>query len=78
MKHILRGIIHYETDSFTLIPREFSELLGYGCHDANEISFTTCKKIKSLKAFKNGRVDLRFTEEGYAKEFAETYLGTTC
>ena len=78
MKHILRGIIHYETDSFTLIPREFSELLGYGYHTTNEITFTTCKKIKSLKAFKNGRVDLRFTEEGYAKEFAETYLGTIC
>lgn len=78
MKQILRGIIHYETDSFTLIPREFSKLLGYGYHETNEIVFTACKKIQSMKAFKNGRVDLRFTEEGYATEFAETYLGTIC
>ena len=33
------------------------------------------EKLKSIKCFKNGRVDVRFTSEAFAREFAEMFLG---
>ena len=66
---------HYETDSFNLYPLGFSELLGYNRSCSNEHEFSTCKKVKGLKMFKNGRVDIRFTTETNAAEFAARYLG---
>ena len=72
---ILRGVAHYETGSFDVYPLGFSELLGYQRSPNNEHEFSTCKKVKGLKMFKNGRVDIRFTSETYAAEFAAKYLG---
>ena len=74
-KIILRGVAHYETDSSNLYPLGFSELLGYNRSCSNEHEFSTCKKVKGLKMFKNGRVDIRFTTETNAAEFAARYLG---
>ena len=75
---ILRGVAHYETGSFDVYPLGFSELLGYQRSPNNEHEFSTCKKVKGLKMFKNGRVDIRFTSETYAAEFATRYLGLVC
>ena len=75
---ILRGVAHYETGSFDVYPLGFSELLGYQQSPNNEHEFSTCKKVKGLKMFKNGRVDIRFTSETYAAEFATRYLGLVC
>ena len=72
---ILRGVAHYETGSFDVYPLGFSELLGYQRSPNNEHEFSTCKKVKGLKMFKNGRVDIRFATETYAAEFAAKYLG---
>lgn len=74
-KNILRGVAHYETGAFDLYPLGFSELLGYNRSPSNEHEFSTCKKVNSLKMFKNGRVDIRFTTETDAAEFAARYLG---
>ena len=74
-RSILRGVAHYETGSFSLYPLGFSELLGYSRSPDNEREFSTCKKVKGLKMFKNGRVDIRFTTETDAAEFAARYLG---
>ena len=75
---ILRGAAHFETGSFHIYPLGFSELLGYSRSSSNEHEFSTCKKVKSLKMFKNGRVDIRFTSETHAAEFAAKYLGLVC
>ena len=32
--------------------------------------------VVMIKCFKNGRVDIRFTSEAYARQFAEEFLGT--
>ncbi len=74
-KDILRGVAHYETGAFELCPLGFSELLGYNRSPSNEHEFSTCKRVKGLKMFKNGRVDIRFITETDAAEFAARYLG---
>lgn len=53
-------------------------MIGYRDSESDLVEFTTCEKVKHLKMFKNGRVDLKFTSERYAEEFIEKYLGTVC
>lgn len=78
MKNILCGLAHYETGVHNLFPLGFSDLIGYRDSESDLVEFTTCEKVKHLKMFKNGRVDLKFTSERYAEEFIEKYLGTVC
>lgn len=75
---ILRGVAHFETGSFDVYPLGFSDLLGYSRSPSNEHEFSTCTKVKELKMFKNGRVDIRFATETHAAEFAAKYLGLVC
>ena len=75
LKNVLRGIAHFETDTFSCIPREILRLLSYS-YSYDLTTFTECQKVKQLKMFKNGRVDIKFENAGYAKEFVENYLGT--
>lgn len=78
IKDILRGIAHFETDSLDRIPGSLSRVLKrYDCHD-NQYEFPDCEKIQSLRMFKNGRVDLKFTSEAYATQFIEDYMKTIC
>lgn len=77
-KEILRGIAHFETGGFAFFPLGFSELLGYGNLEEPLHEFTTCDKIKQIRMFKNGRVDIKFTSELFAKQFTENYLGLVC
>lgn len=74
-KDILRGIAHFETGSFSYIPAGISGLLGYWV-DCDLTIFHDCEKIKQLKLFKNGRVDIKFADANLAKQFVEDYLGT--
>lgn len=75
MKNILRGIAHFETDTFSYIPPVISNLLGYSVkYDLAE--FYYCQKVKQLKMFKNGRVDIKFADADLATQFATEYLGT--
>lgn len=73
---ILRGLAHYETGETNVIPSGLSDLFNYSL-EANEF---TCymEKVERIKLFKNGRVDIRFTSESFATQFAEEYLGTEC
>ena len=75
LKNILRGIAHFETDTFSYIPGEILRLLAYS-YPYDLTTFTDCQKVKQLKMFKNGRVDIKFENADLAKEFAENYLGT--
>lgn len=74
LKQIVRGIAHYETECFSIVPSELSPLLSYEKLSSDSIEFTLCQKIKQLKMFKNGRVDLRFCDEAAAQRFVEDYL----
>lgn len=78
MQDILRGVAHFETGSFGTYPAGFSDLLGYSRTPYQEHEFSTCQKVKRLKMFKSGRVDICFTSEAYAEEFVNKYLGTVC
>lgn len=77
-KEILRGIAHYETGSFHSCPTTFSDLLGYSGSVDNEHEFPACTKVQRLKMFKSQRLDIKFSTEAYAEEFASRYLGLVC
>lgn len=78
LQDILRGIAHYETGGFSAIPHEISILLEETYIYSDITEFADCKKITQMRLYKNGRVDIRFTDEFLAKHFEETYLGTMC
>ena len=77
-KSILRGVAHFETGSHRFFPRGFPELLSWNGLECSTVEFPTCEKIKQLRMFKNGRVDLKFTSAQMAGQFAEGYLGLVC
>lgn len=74
MKKILRGIAHYETGSFSILPLGFSNLLSYDGSNTDLVQFSGCAKVLQLKLFKNGRVDIKFSSEKTVRAFAEQYL----
>lgn len=75
IKTILQGIAHYETGDFSILPMGFSELLGYRITHGPVLDFPTCTKLKQIKLFKKGRIDLKFSSEQAAVDFITTYLG---
>lgn len=78
MKNVLRGLAHYETGSFAVMPKTIFNLLEYYRTRDDRVDFSDCKKVKQLRLFKNHRVDIRFENANAAKEFVENYLGTVC
>lgn len=75
MKAVIRALAHFDLGIMSDFPYRFSVLLGYRWRtDDTEMPFHL-DKLKSVKCFKNGRVDVRFTSEAYARQFAEEYLG---
>jgi len=75
MRDILRGAAHFETGNFYSFPRNIPDLLKGKSLTVDFIDWPSCEKIKSLKVFKNGRVDLKFSSEKIAREFVQKYLG---
>ena len=75
LKEILKGIAHFETGRFALLPHGFDSLLGYRHSGSDTVEFSTCSKVSQLKMFKNGRVDIKFASEANARQFADDYLG---
>ena len=76
-KNILRALAYFETGAFDQYPDGIDDLLSeerFLWYDLWE--FEDCKKLEKIKLFKNGRMDIRFTSEGYAREFVDSYLGT--
>lgn len=76
-RHILRGLAHFETGGFEQYPAGIDSLLS----DTRRLwydlwEFDDCVKLERIKLFKNGRMDIRFTNEGYARQFVTDYLGT--
>ncbi len=74
MKSVIKALEYYEFGASNVHNCGFAQLLGYSF---NETVFDfTFEKVKQIKCFKNGRVDIRFTSEAYARQFVEEYLGT--
>lgn len=78
MKDILRGISHFETGNFESIPGSLSRAIGRYDSSVNQYEFPDCGKIQSLRMFKNGRVDLKFTSESHALQFVDEYMKNIC
>lgn len=74
MKNVIKAAAHFETGTTEYMPWGFTELCGYS-FERSEFEFTSLEKIKGVKCFKNGRVDIRFTSEAFARQFVEEYLG---
>ena len=64
----------YEYGAIVVMPHPYIVLLGYDF--LQQIVEVNTTKDASVKCFKNNRLDIRFTEEEYAREFVETFLET--
>lgn len=74
MKDILHAVMYLHFGDMTSSNKDFNALLGYD-FNFQSLLFTS-DVLDSVKCFKNGRVDIRFTSEAIAREFVETFLGT--
>lgn len=74
MKHVIKALAYFEYGTQEYLGHGFSQLCGYS-FDCTVYEFDL-DKVKQIKCFKNGRVDIKFTSEAYARQFVEEYLGT--
>lgn len=78
-KNILKALAHFETGTFGQYPDGIDALLSEKRRLWYDLwEFEDCVKLERVKLFKNGRMDIRFTSEGYARQFVTDYLGTVC
>lgn len=73
-KNIIRSILYFEYGTINSGCTPLDKLLGYNWTTEETELQVNMEKLKSVKCFKNGRVDFRFTSEAYAREFAEQFL----
>lgn len=76
MKNIIRAMAYFEYGNAETTNYSIDRLLSYSWDTYNTEMTLGMEKVKSVKCFKNCRVDIRFTSEAYAREFVETFLGT--
>lgn len=72
MKTIIRGLIAYDTGILNEVPYNYAYLFSYDIEQ--QLITLDDTKVSSVKLFKNGRVDVRFQSETYAREFVENFL----
>ena len=77
-KDILRGISHFETGNFSSTPHNISNIMESYHIYSDFHEFDGCKKVLSLKMYKNQRVDIKFSTEENARQFISEYLGAIC
>lgn len=70
---ILDALVHYEVGKFKGGAQWFPELFKYDTQE-NQFEIAYMNKIKSIKLFKNGRVDIKFRSAAFVQEFVEQYL----
>ncbi len=76
-KNVLKAAAYFEAGGFQPYPYEINELLSDTAnlwYDLWELD--GCEKLDRIKLYKNGRMDIRFTSEGYARQFVSDYFGT--
>lgn len=77
-KDILRGISHFETENFSSTPHNISSIMESYHIYSDFHEFDGCRKVLSLKMYKNQRVDIKFSTEENARQFISEYLGAIC
>ncbi len=75
-RKIIKALAYFENGTPGTIPHELTPLFGYRGPGYNSLDFEDMTKITRMRLFKNGRLDIRFTEEAYAVQFVTEYLGT--
>ncbi len=73
-KNVIRALWHFECGRFDAEESLFAPLLHLFFNTS--IFVFEMEKVKRIKCFKNGRVDIRFANKTYARQFVEEYLGT--
>lgn len=73
-KDLVKGLAHFETGSFDTFPDGMSQLIGWSGLETDVMEFPSCNKLKQIKLYKKGRIDVRFTSGTYAEEFIGKYL----
>lgn len=76
-KSVLKAAAYFEAGGFQPYPYEINELLSDSSnlwYDLWELD--DCGKLDRIKLYKNGRMDIRFTSEGRARQFVSDYFGT--
>ena len=72
----MKALAFFEAGGFQPYPYEINELLSdtsYLWYNLWELD--GCVKVERIKLYKNGRMDIRFTSEGYARQFVADYFG---
>ena len=74
-KNVLKAAAYFETGGFQPYPYEINELLS----DSSNLWYDLweldgCGKLERIKLYKNGRMDIRFTSEGHARQFVSDYF----
>ena len=77
MKPILTCAAHFETGELELYPAGFPKPSFEDGISTNPLVFSSLEKLEQIRMFKNGRVDLRFSNEQYAAQFIDTYIGSS-
>lgn len=73
LKTILDALAHYEVGKLKDGAKWFPELFKYDTKE-NQFEIVYMSKIKNIKLFKNGRVDIKFRSAAFVQEFVEQYL----
>lgn len=73
-KNVIRALIFFEYDSMDVGYTALNTLLGYQWITCETELSVNLEKVKSVKCFKNGRMDIRFQNEAFAREFADEFL----
>lgn len=70
LKTLLDALAWYEYGRLNEGHRWFPELFKYNTKE-NQFDLSYMEKLKSIKLFKNGRVDIKFCSAAYVQEFVE-------
>ncbi len=73
LKHVLEAVAHFQCGRMNEGHLWFPELFKYDTRE-NVFPINNMEKVKNIKLFKNGRVDIKFSSAAYAQEFVENYL----
>lgn len=75
IKPVLLCAAHFETGSLGTCPAGFPSPPFEETLADNLLDFPGYEKLVQIRLFKNGRVDLRFSNEDNANQFIDSYLG---
>ena len=73
----MKALAYFETGALGQYPDGIDDLLSEKCRLWYDLwEFEGCEKLEKIRLFKNGRMDIRFSNESYAREFVSSCLGT--